>query len=244
MIISSGFLRNDYLGDDSQNQYDFDWLIFDEDDLQAVVADPADGAETVLVLGVDYTIDPAGVGDVDGGQITLIDAGQDWINGGNLADDWLLTLLSNKPSDQDFTFRNQGPYFGDTVEETFVKMLIYIRQLEEKMSRVLSLPATTDLSDIDIGPPVPDYFLAWNSAGTSIIAVAGSGANTPVSGEVPSGAIDNVNASFTIANTPVSGTFKLYKNGRRTTEFTRIGTAITMDTAPTFGEDLLCDYEY
>lgn len=242
MIISSGFLRNDYLGDDSQDQFDFDWIIFEEADLQVVVADPADGAETVLTLDVDYSI--TGATEYDGGSITLIDAGQDWINAGKLKDQWLLTLLSNKPSEQDFTFRNQGPYFPEVVEETFIKMLIYIKQLEEKMSRVLSLPATTDLNDVDIGLPVANQFLAWNATADQIVSVPSPAGGTPVSSEVPSGTVNNVNTAFTIANLPLAGTFKLYKNGVRTTDFSRSGQNITMSVAPNFGEQILCDYEY
>lgn len=65
--------------------------------------------------------------------------------------------------------------------------------------------------------------------------------------ETPSGSINGSNTTFTLANTPTSGTVKLYLNGVRQksgagNDYTISTTTITMTTAPVSGDVLLVDY--
>lgn len=65
--------------------------------------------------------------------------------------------------------------------------------------------------------------------------------------ETPSGSINGSNTSFTLANTPTSGTVKLYLNGVRQksgagNDYTITTNTITMTTAPISGDVLLVDY--
>lgn len=79
--------------------------------------------------------------------------------------------------------------------------------------------------------------------GTGILALIGS--LTFVDGEVPSGAVNSSNVTYTLANTPVTGSVHLYLNGIRlkaTVDYTISGLTITMTTAPTTGDLILCDY--
>lgn len=62
--------------------------------------------------------------------------------------------------------------------------------------------------------------------------------------EVPTGAINGVNTTYTIANTPVKG-FQLFWNGMKLKEgigFTRTGVNITMTIAPATNDTLECNY--
>jgi hypothetical protein len=68
-----------------------------------------------------------------------------------------------------------------------------------------------------------------------------------VDAEVPSGTINGSNTSFTLANTPTSGTVKLYLNGQRLrsgsgNDYTISGTTITMGIAPVSGDYLEAEY--
>lgn len=69
-----------------------------------------------------------------------------------------------------------------------------------------------------------------------------------VDSETPTGSINSSNTSFTLANTPVSGSLKVYLNGLRlklTTDYSLSGTTLTMVIAPTGGlhpDILLVDY--
>jgi len=79
--------------------------------------------------------------------------------------------------------------------------------------------------------------------GVVTIAVAGG---TPVSEEVPVDSGDHIN--FTIAHTPATGTFKLYRGGSRQksggVDYTLTGIALVLVVALATGETLICDYNY
>lgn len=64
--------------------------------------------------------------------------------------------------------------------------------------------------------------------------------------EVPSGTVNGSNVTFTLANTPVSGSFvALTLNGlmqRVTTDYTISGVTITFVTAPATDSDVYAEY--
>lgn len=69
--------------------------------------------------------------------------------------------------------------------------------------------------------------------------------DTIIENEVPSGTKNGTNKDFTLANTPVTGTVKFYKNGLRmtpTVDFTVSGTTVTLVKAPKSADTLLVDY--
>lgn len=67
--------------------------------------------------------------------------------------------------------------------------------------------------------------------------------------ETPSGTIDGSNTTFTLANTPTTGSVHLYLNGVRLkagagNDYTISGLTITMLYAPETGSNFLADYRY
>lgn len=79
---------------------------------------------------------------------------------------------------------------------------------------------------------------------TETFTVSGSG-NSISSEEVPSGS----GTVFTLANTPITGTLRVYRGGARQQEgvgndFTLSGDTITLSEALNVSEKLICDYEY
>ena len=76
---------------------------------------------------------------------------------------------------------------------------------------------------------------------------AGFGSNTLYEGEVPTGAIDGINAAYTTANAFITGTLKVYRNGIRLRggghDYTINGNyGFTMVAPPASGSNLLVDY--
>lgn len=66
-----------------------------------------------------------------------------------------------------------------------------------------------------------------------------------VSSETPSGTVNGSNSTFTLANTPTTGTLRFFINGVRmapTTDYTLSAGTITTNTAPATGATLLADY--
>jgi len=79
------------------------------------------------------------------------------------------------------------------------------------------------------------------------VNAAGLTSSNFVDKEVPSGSINGSNTSFTLANTPVSGSEHVYLNGLLMrsgagNDYTISGTTITMATAPLSGEFICVSY--
>jgi hypothetical protein len=82
---------------------------------------------------------------------------------------------------------------------------------------------------------------------TQITAGSGLTGSNFVDSETPSGSINGSNTTFTLANTPIAGTVKLFLNGQRLNagagnDYTISSATITMATAPVSGDVLIADY--
>lgn len=92
--------------------------------------------------------------------------------------------------------------------------------------------------------------LVKSNGATISSAIAGTDYVVPTSfvdSETPSGLVNGSNTSFTLSNTPISGSVKLFKNGVRLragagNDYTISGSTITMLTAPQTGDILVADY--
>jgi len=234
--------RIQHTGNGAVKVFSYGFKLFSSADVKVIVADD-DGVEfPELVLGVDYSI--SGIGSANGGQVTLIDASQDWVDGGgDLLTDYTITIIGEKSPVQNTSIRNQGAYYPEVIEDRFDVFMALIQELSTRLDRAIIAGDSVNINGISLGAPIADYFLAWNSTADGIVAIPGANISF-ASGEAPTGLINNLNTSFTIANAPISGSFRLFKNGARTTDFTLVGTTLTMNTAPNFFEELLCDYAY
>ena len=68
-----------------------------------------------------------------------------------------------------------------------------------------------------------------------------------VDDEIPIGDIDGINVIFTLANTPVTNSLKLFLNGQKLLnidDFTYTGDTITMINIPHTGDSFTADYRY
>ena len=66
-----------------------------------------------------------------------------------------------------------------------------------------------------------------------------------INNETPSGTVDGVNTSFTLANTPVTGSVRLFEGGRpldTPADYSMSGNVITLTYAPPSGSYLRADY--
>ena len=97
---------------------------------------------------------------------------------------------------------------------------------------------------------------AIRKSGASTLANIDIVSGTEVWGEAPSGSITGTdgtdgNAAFTIANTPTSGTVRVYKNGIRQkvgagNDYTISSNSIVFNSGaiPITGDSILADYKY
>lgn len=152
MAIDSTNRRNDYLGNGTQDTYDYGFKIFDQSDLVVTVRNPTTDVETTLTLTTDYTV--TGVGDKTGGSITLVDGGQDWIDESSfLAEDWALTIRRVRSLKQETSIRNQGSFHPEIYEDALDHLVMVDQQQQEEIDRAVKLPETISTSDFD--PSLP-----------------------------------------------------------------------------------------
>lgn len=80
-----------------------------------------------------------------------------------------------------------------------------------------------------------------------VVEVNITGPATFVDSEVPAGAVNGVNVTYTLSQTPSSGSLHLYLNGLRqkvSDDYSLSGGTITMVDAPSIGDSLLTDFRY
>jgi hypothetical protein len=112
-------------------------------------------------------------------------------------------------------------------EDDLIAMQLYLHGMVSRGSLIVA--ATIDTSSFESG--YTNTFSASNF----------------VIGEIPSGAINSSNVTFTLAHVPVANTDSLFLNGLRQhkgigNDYTISGATITFNTAPTTGSVLLIDY--
>jgi hypothetical protein len=156
--------RTDAIGANSTGDYDYTFRILTQNDLRVTVRNPDTDVESTLILTTDYTV--SGVGDVGGGEITLVDANQAWLGTGNfLNTDWVITIRGVEALVQDTDIRNQGDYFPEGIEDAFDYQMRISQQQQDEIDRSAKLPETIDPADVDMTLPVPEAgsVIAWNA---------------------------------------------------------------------------------
>jgi len=179
MTVDSETLGDSYVGTGAVDTYDYTFRIQSEDDLRVVVADLA-GAETVLVLDTDYTVD--GVGDADGGTITLTDP---------LTADYAIHLRPYPALTQPSSFRNQTANHRAALENALDRIVQCIQRVAHELSRCIRTGETVDPDDFTLTLPEPSAgdLIGWNDDEDGLVNI------TPGSVELAIPASDSVGTS-------------------------------------------------
>lgn len=167
-MISSLTNRNGYLGAGNENEYDYDFKIFSEDDLLVAIRN-SDNVEEILELDNDYTV--SGVGDEEGGSITLVSDGQAWLDAdGDLRSGYTISIRRVRSIKQLTDIANQGAFYAKTHEDVFDKLTMVDQQQQDELDRSMKLPETFDPEDFsaELPAPVAGTLLGWNDAETAL----------------------------------------------------------------------------
>jgi hypothetical protein len=108
--------------------------------------------------------------------------------------------------------------------------------------KISQLASLSPVGTSDLVPVVDE--ISGQTKHVTVSDLRGSAA-TLVSEEVPVDTGDQTN--FTIAHTPISGSFRLFRGGSRQQsggDYTLTGTALALSTPLASGEILLCDYSF
>lgn len=132
MVLAANVPVNAYVGAGSADTFAFTFPIFEDTQLIVTVINTVTGVIDVLTLATDYVVTGLNVsgGPASTGSIELISAGQAWLNAGNLATDWTLSIVLNVQLAQTFSFRNQGDFYRTSLENSLDYQMMCIQQLQ------------------------------------------------------------------------------------------------------------------
>jgi hypothetical protein len=180
MTVAATQTRNDYVGNGTANVLPYTFLIFAQQDLVVTVVNTATGTSYSLQLNVDYTIDVVNI--PAGGNVTLINSGQAWLNGtGYLNTGFTLTIQRVRPLTQTTSIRNQGDFYPEVHEDAFDNCAMVDQQLQAEIEGCVQIPPTINPSAFDTTLPTtlaqsPGAAIVVNPAGTGFSLQAVSGA--------------------------------------------------------------------
>jgi len=140
-------------------------------------------------------------------------------------------------------FGGQATVAVDTYSGALARLSVSANNAKEVIGG-MGHPALYSLMDVSIVGITTGQSIKWDGIRWIPYTPTGGG-NTSVFGEVPTDSGDQTN--FTLANTPVANTTRLYRGGayqQLNVDYTLSTATITLSTALASGESLLCDYEY
>lgn len=171
MSLSSATSRTPATGSDSANVYNYGFRIFASTDLLVTVRNTTTQVESVLVLTTDYTVQGIGL---QSGTITLVSAGQLWIDGsGFLAAGYVMVVRRVRPLTQTTSLRNQGTFYASVHEDTFDMLVMVDQQHDDMLQRAVILPET--VTSATFNPVLPTSIAAPPAGAVLVINPAGNG---------------------------------------------------------------------
>lgn len=154
MAVSSELRRSDrFIGDGSQVSFPFEFKVFQNDQIEVVVADTS-GNESVLDPEL-YSVFLSGDQDnKPGGTVTLARP---------LGVSSVLVILSKVPALQQTVFTNRGGFFPEVLNDCNDLAVILVQQLKEKLERTLSVPVTSERTPEQVISEILDIAAQANS---------------------------------------------------------------------------------
>lgn len=138
---------NQYVSSASQTAFDYDFPIFEEDNL--VVYDNDD----IMVLSTDYTV--SGEGDDNGGTVTFLS--------GRTAGH-IITIYRDVPIARTTDFAQNGPRRSSDINDELDRITMWMQQLETRVSRAvrLSLLNPQASTELELDESFEDRYLYVN----------------------------------------------------------------------------------
>lgn len=178
-----------YAGNDVSTAFAFTFKVFSDEDLRVVQTD-ADGVETELTLGAEFTATINADQSSDPGGLVTLDTA--------LPTGELLTLTSAMDATQPVQLENGGAFYPEVLTDALDRVTILIQQLEERAARTLRAPVSDVFTgvfempsaslragkalvfDAEGAPDAASYTII-NVVEESYVATPGAGSVTPAS---------------------------------------------------------------
>lgn len=154
MTIENTDTRRKVSGDDSTVTFSFPFKIYSDEDISVLLQDKDALTTEDQELGVDFTvtIDPVN----EGGTITFI--------GGVVptSDEWVF-MFSGISRTQTVAIPIDGKLREENLENGLDRLCRLIQQIGANSDRALTLPATSDLTQIEVPTPEAGKVMKWNA---------------------------------------------------------------------------------
>jgi hypothetical protein len=217
-----------YSGNGTTTVFSYTFEVQDEAHLVVTLADAA-GVETVQVLNTDYTV--SGVGNANGGQITMTTAP---------ASTYTLTISRNVPITQEVDLENRRSVAPEVLEDAYDKLTQIAQDLSEQVGRAIKISVTeggTPTLTLE-GDVQPNTFLGFDASGNLAQLAPASG--TFISPNAAIVAVDDftgdgTTVDFTMGGIPQSpNNLFIFLDGvmQDAANYTVSGTTLTFTTAP------------
>jgi len=152
MTITTNPPRNEYTATAGQTVFNYTFKIFANTDLN-VYQTAAGEVASVADIITAYTV--SGVGDEDGGAITLT-------TGATAGD--MITIVSSIPVSRTTNYQFNGDFTPTTVNSDFDRSIALSKQIEAKAGRTLLFSeALQGASDLELSAPEGGKFLRWRA---------------------------------------------------------------------------------
>ena len=174
MTVSSTTTRKSASGDGSNDEFPYDFKIFDDDDITVIIRTDSTGAETVKTKTTHYTV--SGVGSASGGNVTF--------TSGNIpASGETVVLLRTTARTQLTDYVANDPFPAESHEDALDKLTFITQELEEQLGRSLKVSQTNVIA-------TSEFTADATARANKILSFDGSGDLT-----VTEGKVDTVTAS-------------------------------------------------
>ncbi|MHA2066261.1 MAG: hypothetical protein ACXABY_17965 [Candidatus Thorarchaeota archaeon] len=167
MSVSSTTNRVSATGDGATSVYPYTFRIFADTELLVTVVLDSTGVETTLTKTTDYTVDGVNIG--SGGNVTLVDASQAWLDGdGDLLATYSIVIRRVLPLTQGTDIRNQGSFYPEAHEDEFDKSRMIDQQQQDELDRSVKTAETSTSTGLVFPEPDATKIVGWNAAGTAL----------------------------------------------------------------------------
>lgn len=170
MTITALPSRNEYTATAGQTLFSYTFKIFESTDLNVYVTPAGQDANDVTDIVTGYSV--TGLGDEDGGTITLVVAA-------GIGD--LVTIVSDIPENRTTDYQNNGDFLPVTVNADFDRVVSLTKQEADRSGRTLAFQESLqNATQLDLPNPDALKFMRWKSDETGMenVDLAASGAPT------------------------------------------------------------------
>ena len=212
MTVNSAYQPKQFLGNGVAQEFAFPYFVADEQHL-AVVRTAADGQDSVLVLGTDYSVSGAGTDPGVSVSFPLPGSAYPVLGSGER-----LTIAYDLPATQETDLANYDALDADVYEAALDKLTRIAQQLKEMIGRCPALPVSLGLTGVELPAPAAGKALAWNRTANGLENADIDVARLGATGKVQEFTAESGQTLFTLtafSYTPSSRNLAVYRNGLR-----------------------------